>query len=107
MSQMPFTGPGQDPMRMSSNQINDMMRLFRGRIGQQTGQMQGAPNSQYEGRNSDGSIFRSHFPMGNNPPVPRAQPALADRLRSQGPESMPLVQTGPQQPRDGRLGMML
>ena len=29
MSQMPFTGPGQDPMRMSSNQINDMMRLFR------------------------------------------------------------------------------
>ena len=42
-----------------------------GRIGQQTGQMQGAPNSQYEGRNPDGSSFRSQFPMGNNPPQMR------------------------------------
>ena len=56
------------------------------RIGQQTGQMQGAPNSQYEGRNSDGSIFRSQFPMGNNPPRPR--------VMTQGPESMLRVQTG-------------
>jgi hypothetical protein len=37
-----------------------------GRIGQQTGQMQGSPNSEYEGRNPDGSSFRLQFPMGNN-----------------------------------------
>jgi hypothetical protein len=35
-----------------------------GRIGQQTGQMQGSPNSEYEGRNPDGSSFRLQFPMG-------------------------------------------
>jgi hypothetical protein len=37
-------------------------------------------NSQYEGRNPDGSSFRSQFPMGNNPPRPR--------VMTQGPESM-------------------
>ena len=82
----------------------NLQDLF-GRIGQQTGQMrdQGPPNiyetnqgpqhrmrmeagSQYEGRNSDGSIFRSQFPMGNNPPRPR--------VMTQGPESMLRVQTG-------------
>jgi hypothetical protein len=58
----------------------NLQDLF-GRIGQQTGQMQGSPtNSQYEGRNPDGSSFRSQFPMGNNPPRPR--------VMTQGPESM-------------------
>ena len=45
----------------------NLQDLF-GRIGQQTGQMRNQ-GSQYEGRNSDGSIFRSQFPMGNNRPV--------------------------------------
>jgi hypothetical protein len=57
-----------------------------GRIGQQTGQMQGSPtNSQYEGRNPDGSSFRSQFPMGNNEPVLRNQPALLGQFRPQPP----------------------
>jgi hypothetical protein len=63
----------------------NLQDLF-GRIGQQTGQMQGSPtNSQYEGRNSDGSSFRSQFPMGNNEPVLRNQPALLGQFRPQPP----------------------
>ena len=73
------------------------------RIGQQTGQMQGSPEiyessqgpqhrmrmeagSQYEGRNSDGSIFRSQFPMGNNPP--RMQNEVGDNFNSRIQEQM-------------------
>jgi hypothetical protein len=48
--------------------------------------MQGSPtNSQYEGRNPDGSSFRSQFPMGNNEPVLRNQPALLGQFRPQPP----------------------
>jgi hypothetical protein len=61
-----------------------------GRIGQQTGQMQGSPNSEYEGRNPDGSSFRLQFPMGNNPPPPIDYKGRPDILQP----------TGPQQPRN-------
>lgn len=124
MSQMPWTGPGRDPMTYTNKDIRGMMDIFNSRVGQPIQQMQGGvaqpmgielsppfvmdndrnqeplgggyvggfgnlqdlisrigqqtgrsqfpmrnQGSQYEGRNSDGSIFRSQFPMGNNRPV--------------------------------------
>jgi hypothetical protein len=70
-------------MTYTNKDIRGMMDIFNSRIGQQTGQIAAQPaqfrfmpnrpmrdqGPQYEGRNSDGSIFRSQFPMGNNRPV--------------------------------------
>jgi len=47
--------------------FGNLQDLFN-RARQQTGQIRDQ-GPQYEGRNSDGSIFRSQFPMGNNRPV--------------------------------------
>ena len=93
---------GENVQRYDGN----LQNLF-GRIGQQTGQIMAQttvmPNRpmrnqgpQYEGRNSDGSIFRSQLPMGNNRPVLTNHRAPPRQQMGQQRGQLPQQQMGQQ-----------